>query len=793
MKETSAKPSESDHRMPKASGWSRVLDLFSNVWLGILWAVLLFIYCSIGSAVPAVRQHPLLEMTEFEWFHWWPFNMLVVLLCVTLIVVTLRRIPFRPVNYGVWAIHAGIITLCIGSYIYFGTKIEGDTPVFRRYVRIELPGMTKPAKLLAVPGSHTTAIAGPDQWHFSVQSTNSDWPILSEPHKGKKAYAVNVLVTPPTGEPFIRQLLGGYPQFTEDVIPGKGRAIKSLGKKLVREELKATLEREPQEYFHVMDTWALYLRRLGETEWIQRPIRGMPRYHDRIGSRDQVFSDPHYPVVLRALDLPVPPSTEGGRVGQWPINVTGYLRYAHMKRRWRDGGDRLNPVVRLSVVSDHAPVQVHELVAFDRRRNESGDGLIQLRWLEDFSQVDSLPTDSGALLHVAVPEAKIDMDVPITSETLVGHDGPFTKIAGTEFSYRILRVEDGLVVPGRSTPVSVAMVEIETPEGRFTRMVADRPEMTRDMHGESPDPHTPASRTPAAADTRITMTYRPRSAPIIYAAYPRGLFLVVNDATGRLLGRDVDVGEVIEIVPGLSVRADMLAIRAVSDVKPFVVPRSSRRRNAGETFAMVRLEVDLGPRVETRWLQFNQYAFPNEQYAYSGRFSYTPERFRLADGSVVEVLFSRERRKLPHPIALEDFTLDTHIGGYSGQALTIRNYVSRLEFLDGGQWTEATPIRVNAPTEYGGYWYFQSMWDKPPNNNPSGGMNYTGLGVGNRNGVYIQLTGCCLSVAGMVFAFYVKPVLKRRRFERSRGKSTGSMGDGAEEIVPTPSIEAVEV
>ncbi|MCH7993980.1 MAG: hypothetical protein IIB57_05995, partial [Planctomycetes bacterium] len=438
-----------------------LLDLVTNVWFGVVLLVILFFYCSIGSAVHAVRTHPFFEMTEFEWFHWWPFNVLIFSLCMALTLTTIRRIPLRLVNAGVWMIHSGIIILCLGSYYYFGTKIEGDAPVFRRSVSIHVPNVPTPASLVCVPGASTSVVDGAGEWKFAIQSTNTDWPILSDEHKGEKAYAVNVRVTPPTGEPFIRQLLGGYPQFTEDVIPGKGRAIKSLGRKLVREELHATLEREPQEYFHVMHTWALYMRRLGDTEWIQRPIRGMPRYHDRIGSRDQVFSDPHHPIVLRALDLSVQPSVEGSRVGQWPVNITGYLRYAHMKRRWRDGGDRLNPVVRVSVVSDHAPVQSHDLVAFDRSRNESGDGLIQLRWLEDFSQVESLPTDSGALLHVAVPEAKIDRDVPINAETLVGREGPFTKIDGTGFSYRILRVEDGLVLAGSSTPVSVAMVEIE--------------------------------------------------------------------------------------------------------------------------------------------------------------------------------------------------------------------------------------------------------------------------------------------------------------------------------------------
>src|SRR3972149_424994 len=99
---------------PRAGLFAAVSNLFSSVWLGVFWAVLLFIYCSIGSALPALPHVPALEMTEFEWFHWWPFNVLMVLLCSTLIVVTVRRIPLRLVNAGVWMIHTGIIVLCIG-------------------------------------------------------------------------------------------------------------------------------------------------------------------------------------------------------------------------------------------------------------------------------------------------------------------------------------------------------------------------------------------------------------------------------------------------------------------------------------------------------------------------------------------------------------------------------------------------------------------------------------------------------------------------------------------------------
>jgi hypothetical protein len=45
-------------------------------------------------------------------------------------------------------------------------------------------------------------------------------------------------------------------------------------------------------------------------------------------------------------------------------------------------------------------------------------------------------------------------------------------------------------------------------------------------------------------------------------------------------------------------------------------------------------------------------------------------------------------------------------------------------------------------------------------------MAFTGLGVGNRQGVVTQLLGCCLAVVGMIYAFYIKPIIKRRRRDR---------------------------
>jgi len=72
-------------------------------------------------------------------------------------------------------------------------------------------------------------------------------------------------------------------------------------------------------------------------------------------------------------------------------------------------------------------------------------------------------------------------------------------------------------------------------------------------------------------------------------------------------------------------------------------------------------------------------------------------------------------------------------------------------------------------------------------------MNYTGLGIGNRRGVYVQLAGCCIAVTGMIFAFYVKPVIKRRRHEQSRAKISQSSGEEPENALAAAVAETVRV
>ena len=112
-------------------------------------------------------------------------------------------------------------------------------------------------------------------------------------------------------------------------------------------------------------------------------------------------------------------------------------------------------------------------------------------------------------------------------------------------------------------------------------------------------------------------------------------------------------------------------------------------------------------------------------------------------------------------------------------------------------------VGLNAPTEFGGFWFFQAQWDPPTGprfegDRPSSGYNYTMLGVGNRQGVQAQLVGCMVAVLGMIYAFYVKPVIKRRRRDavmsrlHENGKLAAAAVDGGRSGLFVPAETEVE-
>lgn len=73
-----------------------------------------------------LRRLPGFEMTELEFYSWWPLRVVLALFVANMIIATVRRIEFNFKNIGVLTVHTGIIIIAVGSIYYAQLKREGD-------------------------------------------------------------------------------------------------------------------------------------------------------------------------------------------------------------------------------------------------------------------------------------------------------------------------------------------------------------------------------------------------------------------------------------------------------------------------------------------------------------------------------------------------------------------------------------------------------------------------------------------------------------------------------------------
>ncbi|MSR40948.1 MAG: hypothetical protein EXS10_03490 [Phycisphaerales bacterium] len=799
---------------PRSGLLTPVLDLFSSVTLGIVLLTLLFFYCTIGSAGILYPVHPNIfssaswaheqmrqwrafEMTEFEWFHWWPFNSLILLISANVIVTTIRRIPFKVVNLGVWTIHTGILILITGSFIYFGTKVEGDAPVARRRLVVEMDviaadGSTRVERksLTAAPGKELTLGSGAHALTAQVISIDPAWELRSGADAGVSSYSVMVVLQK-GGKKFMRQLIAGHPEYTEDILftedahqPMK-RALKETGNAIVDASIRCSLEYEPTSYFYLRNelrkSWSLYVRPKGSPTWTERSLAGMPIYNDYVSDRALVSGGASMPE--RGLDIVAVSTDPNDPLHDVVLRVKAYLRYAHMRSRFLAGGPNAAPypIAKIRLASADGQNAEYELEALDPERNKAEGGLLRFVLVSEESQVEALKRAPS--LRFRIPAAGIDVRAEIRDVASANPDAAIVDIEQdgkkTGYAYRVMSVQDDLPVGGGK--VSLASIELRTPKGTYRRWVFDEAQLTRDVV----DPlGSDAHGLPVIADDSIEVLYERGNAlafVTIVAGPDVNSLRVLSTIDGKNSVLPLSLGEKATLPGGVDIGLVEYFPRAVLETKPQVVPREQRQRDAMEQFSLILLEATGG---ERKWLQFNHWPFDNESQALR-RSPYAPETLRLPDGREIEVLFSRTRMPLASRVALEDFELASHDGGFTGETGSIRNYTSILRFEDAstGVWSDPTRVSVNDPVEHEGLWYFQSQWDPPDEARESGlaaskGLNYTVLGIGNRNGVWIQLFGCCVAVSGMLFAFYVKPMIKARR-QREVLDGLAQQADGA--------------
>ena len=737
------------------------IDLFTKVWLGITTLCLIFIYSSIGSAgVPVsfailepetwrnVRET--MEMTEFEWFHWWPFKWLIATLCLNMFTVTIRRIPLNILTVGVWTIHSGVIMTVIGCVVYFSQKIEGDVVVSRSRVEISIPNQV-PVSMVATPDNSVWV----DDWLFTISNLNPNWELLSGDDAGNRSYAVSVSIQGPNDVSFTRQLILGYPEYTEDVISTgdpkqpMARAIKVLGTALVDDTIKIQLTHDAKDRFYVTQSAAVYIREVSESgdsmsDWSERPIENLPRFNDYVPTYNDVWGLGFGSFQPKPLLITVPSPNDQDTLAK-DVIVTGYLRYAFLGSRIV-AGEELFPVVWATLRKNDGIEQTVEMYAFDESSNTADKALMSFKWLEDDAEVEAMRKSLKPSIVCTIDDEEYLLKLT-TSED-------FSQIANTDYFFRTKTTQNNLQIAG--IDVSLAQVEIKKGDQQWERWVFDNPAMNRDViEGVEHD-----ASDAKFIDDAIQMRYSPGGSPITIIGGLEdgtyGLLMALGDGEPKY--QDIVIGEPINLTDEVTITLTRAEAKTKKETRPTIVPPVQRDPGASNFYSMIKITIPTTAGPESSWLSYHQYPFESQRDVVS-RFRFEPTVMNLPDGRRFQVLFSRKSAKLPAPVALDSFEIDAHIGGFTGRTSSVVNWRSLIRFL--GEEETIAAVSVNNPQSYGNYWFFQSQWDPP--DSTSAGLNYTVLGVGNRFGIFPMLLGCCLTVSGMIWAFYVKPMIKRKR------------------------------
>jgi hypothetical protein len=671
----------------------------NSVIFGITLMLALAVYIAVGSGLPEVREY--FEMNELQFFAAWPLKALMVLLVVNLIVVTWTRIPLTPPRYGVWCIHLGIITLIVGMGGYYWNKVEGQ---------VKIP----------------------------------------------------------------------------------------VGKKV--------------DHFYDNFERALYVKHNGE--WVdQIPLENLPRFKDYGVEHRNVerLNRPGLRGIQPGIFLKDADSGESRHVPfaeayNWSkpltIDIVGYWPYAVVPANFATDANSTDVGLRLAYTEpDSGQEREHWLMSVDQRHKfrTIADGAVEVehRHLPDASIADGLKTAATQLfaLTFTAGDKKGETFVEIGNSYTLGETG---------YSVTFESFNPAWPMFGTGEIVKTMTLLVSSPTMKYRRMILAGKPLQTDfklddptggpmgkrqtepldkvlslgftlsdpfhlMPAEAPVKHTLVTTT---GGKLIDLAVAPDKAPkITEFADGRGSFTFVLDHSGGAGAMRGPFQPPVDPNHGggelLSDSSEKLHIHdlnvSVARVDNIVkqdsvlpVPSAQRDRGVGQQGLLqaVRVRVKMGDWSKEVIVPFTPEA--GERPQWDAPIVKLPE----GDGNhTIQLALCNSRMRLPATIKLQNFELIPYPGGDVNQRnALIRDFRSTLVIEDPRTQVQTTGVaHMNNPVYYdGGRWlFFQAAYDGE-------GRQWTVLGIGNRPGVYVMTTGCVMIFTGLMYAFYLKPIVIRR-------------------------------
>lgn len=747
-----------DDRPPVSRTDNPILRLFSSIQFGVILLTLILIYASIGSALPQVRGA--IEMTEMELFSHWTFGLLIALFAITLSVTTWRRIRWNVTNLGVLIVHAGLLILTLGSFWYFGGKIEGDT--FIEAPRLELvarnAGSARMPTILAEKG----------------QSFSTNAPMLGG------AMKIDVLETSgdgirPVTQAKVRVLVGS--RNGEFVLNEQSPSI------AINDQLSLQLRvSQPVDSFFDTDVPGLYVRSSDESvaSRIFTPIHGLPLHRERFLSTGAEIrytngqtvkshrTEPKFNFYglnlptgwfehwRMPIDLTVPASLP------FDARVTAYLPYVTDSRTVAvpTNSDDPNPAIEFDIKVEE---RVARQVLFARDPRESimmTAAPIEFQWVKDAAERDAL-LQSRSGPH----ELEIEVRDPPVRRKVAIKEGDKIEVEGTPYVLTIQTLSPTwpLMSPGFENAVTpAAAVAVTNGTQSYTRTVLQRfPALSQDIdekgvrHRDGP------------YDPNLILHYRssPEGWIMLVGGDDGALELGFFNTDGTVTRSPLRVGDsnLIRIF-GFPVdfHVNGMYARAKKDFVPLVEPVELRRPGMGRNASMVRVELK-GRGQQTGWSQ--TVWVPYSQFP---QVDARPITVDGPDGKEYEFLYSRMRRPLHGALALRKLEVELLPG--RGDPNAWKSVL--VAKTDGQAQPKDTLVFTNHTYSMGGWTFFQSG---APSQEPY--WQWTILGVGNRYGIWPMTLGCTMVALGSLYAFYVKPIIRRRKMQAALDRVASRRND----------------
>jgi hypothetical protein len=650
----------------------------NNVVFGITLMVMVALYIAIGSGMPSVREY--FEMDPLQFFNAWPLKVMMLLLCITLAVVTLNRIPLTPPRYGVWCIHAGIIVLITGTSLYYHLKVEGKT---------------------LIPLGHTV----------NLFYDSGERALYARVLKGE-TYGMHPLPSLPR-----------YGSYDDAHDPGRLRRKDLTG---IHSFIPVGLQQ--LDTSNELSSW------LGLSQPVKLDVVGYYSYADIV---EDVVNDPASKDVGVEVDVP----------------RSGLQNSARIMLRATD------------------PTASHQFFGPTELeyRQVSPESLAEIR-----ASVDRLFELSAALPGKPAQNLQIGIGKPVElpqggyTVTVDGYDPAF-QLFGSEERVQALTLhvvhKTGtgqtefwrMILGGRALQTDFKMDPATTPP--FVKGNRQKEPIDKDlalMFHVSDD----AALLPSASDDKhVLLTAGDRTLIDIHTTFSKAAE-VRDFSNGGQIELPMDSGPVTAHV----LRKDHFDV--LTHVEQ--TPPHQRKKDDDEAgikqVAVVR--VACGDWSQEVTIPCDLYAAPDPMVL-EPMMPWAMGVVQIPGASAaLQLQLGYACLPMPAALKLKKFEMVPYSGGALANGL-FRDFRSTLEMTDSNGDTETAVASLNEPIyfDHGNWIFFQAGYDPD-------GQSST-IGVGNRPGVGVMLGGCVMIVLGLLYAFYVKPIVIRRMKAAAIAKAAG--------------------